>query len=85
MVYFTRGGALGPEGWIEVGSWLARATRLTSLDGFNVAQLIDGQMQQLCMTGMEGLPVAVAEAKLLQPSAMTLKSVDFRCTGGTSL
>ena len=73
-----RGGGLGAAGWCGVGSWLAGATRLASLNGFDVAQLRAGGLTTLQMPGMEGLPVALVVAGLLQPSAATLTSINFR-------
>ena len=61
-----------------MGSWLAGATQLTSLNGFGLAQLRGGSTKELRMPGKEGLPVALAVAGLLQPSATTLTSIDFR-------
>ena len=73
-----RGNALSFAGWSALGSWLGGATLLGSLNGFDVAQLRRGGMTALEMANMEGLPAAVALAGLLQPSAATLTSVDFR-------
>ena len=73
-----RGNALSFAGWSSLGRWLGGATLLGSLNGFDVAQLRRGGMTALEMANMEGLPAAVALAGLLQPSAATLTSVDFR-------
>ena len=73
-----RGCNLGAGGWCAVGAWLAGATLLSSLNGFDLAPLRAGGLTQLRMVGMEGLPIAVAVAGLLELSAVTLKSVNFR-------
>ena len=65
-------------GWCVVGGSLVGATRLASLNGFDVAKMRRGGMTALDMHKMEGLPAAVAVAGLLQPNAATLTSIDFR-------
>ena len=66
-------------GWMPLGGWLAGATRLASLNGFEgLQELWDGSATELKLGGREGMPVGLAAAGLLGRSAATLTSVDFR-------
>ena len=73
------GNDVGHGGWVSLGVWLAGATRLTSLNGFDrLAELRAGGVVDLDASGKEGLPMGLAAAGLLGPSAATLTSVNFR-------
>ena len=62
-----------------LGAWLAGATRLKSLNGFEgLQELRAGWSTELKLGGREGMPVGLAAAGLLGRSAATLTSVDFR-------
>ena len=62
-----------------LGGWLAGATRLASLDGFEgLQELRAGGATEAKLGGKEGMPVGLAAAGLLERSAATLASVDFR-------
>ena len=62
-----------------LGGWLAGATRLASLNGFEgLQELRAGGATELKLDWREGMPVGLAAAGLLGRSAATLTSVDFR-------
>ena len=70
---------MGDGGWMLLGGWLAGATRLASLNGFEgLQELRAGGATELKLGGREGMPVGLAAAGLLGRSAATLTSVDFR-------
>ena len=62
-----------------LGGWLAGATRLASLNGFEgLQELRAGGATELKLSRSGGMPVGLAAAGLLGRSAATLTSVDFR-------
>ena len=70
---------MGDGGWMLLGGWLAGATRLASLNGFEgLQELRAGGATELKLDWREGMPVGLAAAGLLGRSAATLTSVDFR-------
>ena len=70
---------MGDGGWMLLGGWLAGATLLASLNGFEgLQELRAGWSTELKLAWMEGMPVGLAAAGLLGRSAATLTSVDFR-------